>query len=135
MNVSKKFYNRKCDACGALLDDGTWHDEEKDLTDVAAFSGWKHLDGRDYCPDCWDNDVDGNIVTRDGRKFSGSTYERIREGVCLDELGEKTVRQLTAILLIDKLKAWFDGLSEEEKEAFAREHPEFVIHKKEGGLP
>ena len=40
--------------------------------------GWKNLGGKDYCPDCWSWDDDDNIVTKDGRKFDGDTYEEIK---------------------------------------------------------
>ena len=67
---------------------------------------------------------------KDGRKFDGDTYERIRTGISIDELGEKTQQQVTAILAIEKMRKWFDGLALEEKANFAKEFPEFVSYEK-----
>ena len=130
MNVKEYFFNRTCDVCGALLDEECWHNEAQTLNDVAAECDWKHLGGRDYCHDCWEWDDDDNIVTKDGRKFDGDTYERIRTGISIDELGEKTQQQVTAILAIEKMRTWFDGLAPEEKANFAKEFPEFVTYEK-----
>jgi len=100
---------------------------------VAAECDWKHLGGHDYCHDCWQWDDDDNIVTKDGRKFDGDTYERIRTGISIDELGEKTQQQVTAILAIEKMRKWFDGLALEEKANFAKEFPEFVTYENTEG--
>ena len=129
MNVKEYFFNRKCDCCGAMLDEDMWHNETQTLNDVAAEAYWQHLDGRDYCHDCWDYDDDDNIVCKDGRKFDRDTYERIRDGICIDELGEKTQMQVTAILAIEKMRKWFDSLSDDEKANFAKEYPEFVTYE------
>ena len=131
MNVKEYFFNRQCDVCGALLDEELWHNEVQTLNDVASEADWRHLGGRDYCHDCWNYDDDDNIVTKDGRKFDGDTYERIRNGIDIDELGEKTRLQVTAILAIEKMRTWFDSLPDEEKTNFAKEYPQFVTYKKE----
>lgn len=47
----------------------------------------------------------------------------------LSVTNDATQRQLTTILAIDKVQKWFNGLSDEEKEAFAEKYPEFVIKK------
>ena len=131
MNVKEYFFNRQCDCCGALLDEELWHNEAQSLNDVASEADWKHLGGRDYCHDCWEWDDDDNIVTKDGRKFT-EDGERIRDGISIDELGERTQQQVTAILAIEKMRTWFDNLPPEEKANFAKEFPEFVTYEKEG---
>lgn len=131
MNVKEYFFNRQCDCCGALLDEELWHNEAQSLNDVASEADWKHLGGRDYCHDCWEWDDDDNIVTKDGRKFT-EDGERIRDGISIDELGERTQQQVAAILAIEKMRTWFDNLPPEEKANFAKEFPEFVTYEKEG---
>ena len=131
MNVKEYFFNRQCDCCGALLDEELWHNEAQSLNDVASEADWKHLGGRDYCHDCWEWDDDDNIVTKDGRKFT-EDGERIRDGIGIDELGERTQQQVAAILVIEKMRTWFDNLPPEEKANFAKEFPEFVTYEKEG---
>jgi len=132
MNIKEYFFNRQCDVCGTLLDDEMWHNDTDSLRDVAAESGWQHLGGRDYCPDCWSIDDDDNIATNDGRRYDGDTHERIRDGISIDELGEKTQQQVRAILAIEKMRTWFDALPPEEQASFAKEFPEFVTYEKEG---
>ena len=44
---------------------------------VAMESDFCTLGGRDYCPDCVSVDDEDNIITKDGRKYNGETYEEI----------------------------------------------------------
>ena len=40
-------------------------------------SGWIKLGGKDYCQDRWKYDEDDNIITSDGKRWNGETYEEI----------------------------------------------------------
>jgi len=40
---------------------------------------------------------------------------------------------VTAILAIEKMRKWFDGLALEEKANFAKEFPEFVTYENTEG--
>ena len=129
MQVKEYFFNRQCDCCGALLDEEIWHNEPQSLNDVASETDWKHLGGRDYCHDCWEWDDDDNIQTKDGRRFT-EDGDRIRDGISVEELGEQTQQQVIAILAVEKMRKWFDGLAPEEKANFAKEFPAFVTYEK-----
>ena len=76
MKVSETYYNVKCDACGCFLDDENWYPDEE-IPTILEESGFKTLGGRHYCMDCWNWDDDDNIITKDGKKFDGETYEEI----------------------------------------------------------
>jgi hypothetical protein len=79
MKVEKTFHNIRCDACGCLLDEETWLDEEDIFSSVLLNEcGWIECEGgRHYCPDCWQYDDDDNIVTTDGRKWTDNDYREI----------------------------------------------------------
>ena len=76
MKISEIVYNVKCDACGYILDDENLYPDEE-LPTIMEEDGWKHLGDKDYCMDCWTWDDDNNIITKDGKKFDGETYEEI----------------------------------------------------------
>ena len=82
MKVRETFCNIKCDCCGQPMDDENYYPEEE-LPTIAAECNFKHLGGRDYCPDCWTYDDDGIIHTKDGRKWDDSSIEvvEVREGI------------------------------------------------------
>lgn len=56
-----KMYSMVCDRCGKTLfyDDciTAWTDECS-AREVAQDSEWKQIDGKDYCPNCYDYDED-----------------------------------------------------------------------------
>lgn len=74
-----------CDGCGETFrtDEGFVcyaDDADGDLIwGEAQLSGWIELNGKCYCSSCWSYDDDGNILTKDGRKFDGDTHEEIKE--------------------------------------------------------
>ena len=78
MKVRETFCNIKCDCCGQPMDDENYY-PENELPTIAAECNFKHLGGRDYCPDCWTYDDDDNIVCGDGRKYNGNTHEPVIE--------------------------------------------------------
>ena len=129
MKVRETFCNIKCDCCGQPMDDENYYPEEE-LPTIAAECNFKHLGGRDYCPDCWTYDDDDNIECKDGRKYD-EDGNRIDKNIFVEDLGDATKMQVLTILAIEKMKKWFDGLSYEEKAKFAEEYPEFVTIKKE----
>lgn len=77
MRFKEEFFGVKCDCCGGLLDDDNLY-PESEIPTIMSCGGWKHLGGKDYCPDCWGYDDDDNIITKDGRKFDGDDYEEIK---------------------------------------------------------
>ena len=75
MIVDKKFYNVKCDCCGALFNETYW-DEVEGATCMLDDCGWKALEpDKHYCPDCYEWDDDHHLVTKDGRKWDECGYE------------------------------------------------------------
>lgn len=55
-------YQVVCDSCGKSADDGeffAFSDPGGALTD-AGWADWKQIEGKDYCPDCyeWDDEAD-----------------------------------------------------------------------------
>ena len=83
MKVETKGYKIICDSCGKQFETiegfSCYCDDPKgDLIEEASDSAdWMEFNGRHYCPDCYSYDDDDNIVTKDGRKFDGETYEEI----------------------------------------------------------
>ena len=130
MIVERIFYNIQCSCCWQMLDDETWWDEKEPLEGILGECNWKNLGGRHYCDECWRTDDDDNIVTEDGMKFT-QDGERIRDGICVNELGDETRHQVLAILAVEKMKRWFEGLPYGEKMKFAEEYPEFVTRTPE----
>lgn len=68
MIEKKTYYNVKCDYCGEHASKEKWHEQEHTL--ASATERWMHLGGKDYCPDCWQWDKNGNIKTRDGKVWT-----------------------------------------------------------------
>ena len=80
MIVDRQFHNIKCDACGRLIDDETWWDDKDALTtQILNECNWIECEGRHYCDECWEYDDDDNIVTKDGRKWTGDGHKEIRQ--------------------------------------------------------
>lgn len=54
----KTYYELYCDRCRKQLTDGdvTAYNSESDLMFVAEESEWKTIDGKHYCPDCYEVD-------------------------------------------------------------------------------
>ena len=124
MKVRETLYNIKCDCCGQMLDNEHYYPENK-LDAIADKYSYKHLNGRDYCSDCWTYDDDDNIECKDGCRYDRNG-NRIDNNIFVDDLGEGTQLQVKVILAIEKMKQWFNGLSNEEKVKLAEECPEFV---------
>ena len=76
--LKEYFYNIKCDVCGCLCDDELWNTDSQGIKTIADESGWIKLGGKDYCQDCWKYDEDDNIITSDGKRWNGKTYEEIK---------------------------------------------------------
>ena len=76
--LKEYFYNIKCDVCGYLCDDELWHTDSQGIKEIADESGWIKLGGKDYCQGCWKYDEDDNIITSDGKRWNGETYEEVK---------------------------------------------------------
>lgn len=52
------YYEMYCDRCGAQLDDGdiVAYKEKEGLEFVASESEWQTIDGKHYCPACYELD-------------------------------------------------------------------------------
>lgn len=77
MIIADTFYNIKCDCCGAIADKETWSPDIATAEYVAQESEFKHLDDKDYCPNCYHYDDNDRIVLKDGRVFDEVTEEII----------------------------------------------------------
>ena len=76
--LKEYFYNIKCDVCGFLCDNELWHTDSQGIKEIVDESGWIKLGGKDYCQDCWKYDEDDNIITSDGKRWNGETYEEVK---------------------------------------------------------
>ena len=76
MLVTDTFYNVQCDYCGEMANEQWWN-SASDAKYDANEQDYKALGSKHYCPDCYSYDDDDNIITKDGRKFDGETYEEI----------------------------------------------------------
>lgn len=79
MIVKEYFYNVRCDCCGETLgNEELWRpDKEYAYEDAYDEGDFKDLGGKDYCPNCWKYNADGNIVTKDGKVWDADTEEEI----------------------------------------------------------
>lgn len=79
MIIKEYFYNIQCDCCGISIgNEELWHvDEEGAKEDAYDYGEFKHLGGKDYCPNCWELDDNDNIKTKDGKVFDGETEKEI----------------------------------------------------------
>ncbi len=78
MSLMKEyFYNIECDVCGCLYNEESWQ-ASVELLKESDENEWLELGGKDYCPDCWEYDEDDNIITSDGKRWNGETYEEIK---------------------------------------------------------
>ena len=72
--VKEHSYNIECDVCNNL-----YIKESCEASQILLGDGeWLRLGGKDYCPDCWDYDKDGNIITGDLKRWNSKTYEEIK---------------------------------------------------------
>lgn len=62
MIVKEYFYNLQCDRCCNLCDDEMWHIDESTVKAIAEESGWREIDGKHYCPDCYEVDDNDRCV-------------------------------------------------------------------------
>ncbi len=76
--VKEYFFNIKCDVCGCLCDNELWHTDSQGIKAIADESGWIKLGGKDYCPDCWEYDENGDIVTADGKLWDIKTRKEVK---------------------------------------------------------
>ena len=84
--ITVKGISLKCDACGEFIElsdlegaafivgDNDGSEIEKEATED---EGWLVVDGRHYCPNCWERQSDGTIKTKDGRLYDGVTLQDI----------------------------------------------------------
>ena len=80
MIVDRQFHNIKCNAGGRLIDDETrGNDKDALTTQILNDCNWIECEGRHYCDECWEYDDDDNIVTKDGRKWTGDGHKEIRQ--------------------------------------------------------
>ena len=77
--LKEYFYNIECDVCGCLCDDELWYTDSQGIKEIADETGWIKLGGKDYCPKCWKYDENDNIITSDGKRWNGETYEEIQQ--------------------------------------------------------
>ena len=79
MSLMKEyFYNIKCDVCGCLCNEESWQASPEFLSYEAEESEWLRLGGKDYCPDCWEYDENGDIVTADGKLWNIETRKEVK---------------------------------------------------------
>lgn len=64
MLLKKEFFNIKCDCCGCIADERTWHKTEEDTRHIAGESGWLIHGDKAYCPECWDFDGNDNLIIK-----------------------------------------------------------------------
>ena len=76
--VKEYFYNIECDVCGCLCDDELWNKNSRGIKEIADESGWIKLGGKDYCPDCWEYDENGDIVTADEKLWDIKTRKEVK---------------------------------------------------------
>ena len=66
------YYEMYCDRCGAQLDDGdiVAYKEKEGLEFVASESEWQTIDGKHYCPACYelDEETDEYVPKEGGEK-------------------------------------------------------------------
>ena len=84
--ITVKGISLKCDACGEFIElsdlegaafivgDNDGSEIEKQATED---EGWLVVDGRHYCPNCWERQSDSTIKTKDGRLYDGVTLQDI----------------------------------------------------------
>lgn len=93
----------ECDVCGEhfVNDEGfaCYTDDPRGdlIMDEARTAGWHEFGGKVYCPDCWKWDDDDNIVTKDGRRFDGETYDEILPPVEVKDIDEDIDSAIDAI--------------------------------------
>lgn len=83
MKIKVESYKIVCDGCGDTFytsDDFACFIDDVDgslIKGEAESSSWISIGNKHYCPDCHQIDDDDNIVTKDGKKYDGETYEEI----------------------------------------------------------
>lgn len=71
MNITEErtFHNIKCDCCGAVCEDN-WAETQLITIEKSQEEGFVNIDGRDYCPKCYNYDTEKDIiVTKDGHVY------------------------------------------------------------------
>lgn len=71
MNITEErtLHNIKCDCCGAVYEDN-WAETQTSALEKSHDEGFINIDGRDYCPKCYNYDREKDIiVTKDGRVY------------------------------------------------------------------
>ena len=72
------YYEMYCDRCGKQLDDGdiVAYKEKEGLEFVAGESEWQTIEGKHYCPDCYELDevTDKYKPKKGGKQWSKTTY-------------------------------------------------------------
>ena len=83
MRVETKAITVVCDGCNERFVNGLdmvcYADDDNGdyIWNDAVDAGWKHLGGKDYCPDCWKYSDHDTITTQDGRVFDEETEQEI----------------------------------------------------------
>jgi hypothetical protein len=71
-----KMYTIFCDICGCDVNEGSefagWNDKSY-LEDVAQEEGWKKLDDKHYCTECFEYDDDDELVIFDKKENAPET--------------------------------------------------------------
>lgn len=75
--IQETFYNIKCDVCEQYADEEYWLTDEASAKEHADTNDFYELGGKHYCSNCWHINDDGDIETKDGRKFNGETLEEM----------------------------------------------------------
>ena len=64
MIITEVFYGIKCDRCGEIFEDGEhsfWSDESSAMEN-ATESEWAELNGKHYCPNCYEVDEETDEI-------------------------------------------------------------------------
>ena len=62
-----KMFTVICDNCGEDVCDGEDYScwgEIGHVKDIAKESDWEEMDGKDYCPDCYEYDEEDNLIIK-----------------------------------------------------------------------
>lgn len=77
--VKEYFYNTVCDCCGELCNGEYWRVDETYADEDLGDNNWIERGGKYYCPNCWHYDENNDIVTADGKVWSGEDDSLIAE--------------------------------------------------------
>ena len=76
--VKEYFYNIECDVCGCLYSKESWEASPEYFSGETENDEWLKLGGKDYCPDCWEYDENGDIVTADEKLWDIKTRKEVK---------------------------------------------------------